>query len=386
MKKIGLFMCAAALSAFCLTSCNSGETSEIILDGFYVVGEATVYNSLSDNGASAAFMGAGRNEAKDNVARGGMYEKYVALEGGKPFQLIYRSGTTETKYGATLNLTDTLSGTDEPAIRVYKGVMAENVTMQVAESGLYHIVLDLNTEGDLDDKLILVAPVKWGVRGVNGDWGWKEMEASAFNKEKMTYTIKFDKTNAGEFKFAYGGGWKIELDKAGNVKANTNLGEGMVNGAGNISILESKGEVTITLTWVLAGGNTDKSYSYDIAGDFIMRDVKTSTYSFIGDAVGGWDKDVDLAYVEDKDGTYTFKAENVSFAAGAIKLRLNHDWGRSWGYAEGMWAGDDAANFADNGDGNAKVNAAATYSSVVLTFDWNEAKQQEENMVIVFTK
>ena len=155
MKKLSSFLCGLAVLGMMFTSCDNGNggngggpVEDIVEDGFYVVGEATAFASLQDAGSAASIMAAGTNENAANAAREGMYEKYIALEGGKPFQLVLKEGDVETVYGAELAEV-ALSGNDQPTITVQRGKMVENTTMQVKENGLYHIVLDLNLEGSL---------------------------------------------------------------------------------------------------------------------------------------------------------------------------------------------------------------------------------------------
>ncbi len=279
MKKINyLMMCLLALS-FSFVSCDPEEdpnVDEIVEDGFYVVGEATGIANLQATGAAKTTMAVGFNEvlqsaegltAEEKISaacqRAGMYEKYIYLEGGKTFSLVLKEGVTETKYGATLALSDTLSGADEPRIKVYKGTMTENTTMQVAESGLYHIVLDLNLNNDLADKLILVAPAELGVRGGMNSWGFTAFEET-IEGDTITYTLENQELAAGaKFKFAYGGGWKIILDEEGLVKANTNLGAGMIPGATDIEVAEA-GKYRITLKYALAQGAISQSFKYTV--------------------------------------------------------------------------------------------------------------------------
>ncbi|MDR1682519.1 MAG: hypothetical protein LBS25_03905, partial [Candidatus Symbiothrix sp.] len=181
MKKLKLFSLSALALSLIFIGCgpepDNPNVDNIVEDGFYVVGEATAIANLTAEGASKTIMAVGFNEVlqdgksdEEKVSavcqREGMYEKYIALEGGKPFSLVLKEGKTEIKYGATLqsvNLADENGNSvnDQPAISIYKGTMTENATLQVEESGLYHIVLDLNLNNDLSDKLILIAPVKW---------------------------------------------------------------------------------------------------------------------------------------------------------------------------------------------------------------------------------
>ena len=100
MKKIAIFMSALALAAFSFISCekegNGDNGDELILDGVYVYGEATCLDKLSEKGMFAKAL----NENDNLNVVAGLWEKYVALEGGKPFVIAeVKSGIT-TEYGA----------------------------------------------------------------------------------------------------------------------------------------------------------------------------------------------------------------------------------------------------------------------------------------------
>ena len=104
MKKVNyLMMCLLALS-FSFVSCDPEEdpnVDEIVEDGFYVIGEATGIANLQATGAAKTTMAVGFNEVLQEAAssaeekisaacqRAGMYEKYIYLEGGKTFSLVF---------------------------------------------------------------------------------------------------------------------------------------------------------------------------------------------------------------------------------------------------------------------------------------------------------
>jgi len=380
MKKTSIFLSALTLMAVFFTSCKGSDPEVIIEDGFYVAGTATGADALNMDYRLAA----GKNEANSNEVRAGMYEKYVALEANKEFYLILREGTTETHYGATLTDKVLNGENDQPVLTIQKGslVVGEAApAMKVTKSGLYHIVLDLNLANDLDltgGAQIIVAPVEWGVRGINGDWGWKKMKSPAtFSKTEMSWDTTIVSTKDGKFKFTYGGGWKIQLDDAGKVKANTNLGEGNVQGGSDISI--DKGDnVKITLTWNLKSGEISKSYTVTTtAGKWYYDEVANAKFSLIGSAFNNaagtapaaWDYDLDLPYSASKStitdatkfyGTYVFEKTGVVFLAnGEFKVRRDASWDINFGYSATNIKGS-TANFADNG-GNIKVVTAGTY-------------------------
>ena len=88
---------AALLAAF--SSCEKKpavDLGSVVLDGFYVYGEAT---GNADKVLSQNAMAAGFNEV-EKATRAGMYEKYIYLEGGKDFALIENSNKDKKFYGA----------------------------------------------------------------------------------------------------------------------------------------------------------------------------------------------------------------------------------------------------------------------------------------------
>ena len=206
MKKISIILSALAV-AFTFTSCeekNGGgiNLEDIVLDGFYVYGDATG----SDKVISANSMSAGLNEV-DKTSRTGMYEKYIYLEGGKDFALIENSAGNKKFYGA--NLVEVNYGYDEndencknfadnPNMKILQGdlIVGENAPkMQVKESGLYHIVLDNNSLKDLKNAQIIIQKADFGVRGGMNSWGFTAGEQSV-KDGSITYSWKDQKLAA----------------------------------------------------------------------------------------------------------------------------------------------------------------------------------------------
>ena len=280
MKKILYLFGAMALMAG-MVACENGDEpgqggtnwDEVLDRGVYVVGEATGSDELQ----LAWGMTGGRNEANSNELRTGMYEKYVWLEAGKPFTLVnYVEEGNQTTYTSLLENTrdgrDSETWADHPQVDIRFGELIEGgtETMSVEETGLYHIVLDLNEvknslgEPELAYPQIVVAPAEWGIRGGMNGWGFTKGDMTRAEDGTIVYTIKNAVCSENcEFKFAYGGGWKIQLDADGKVKANTNLGADMVIGGGNIMI-EQAGIYDIVLKYKNAAGVAAQSFSYEV--------------------------------------------------------------------------------------------------------------------------
>lgn len=394
MKKIAMFMSAAAL-AFSFASCsekgNGPDLDSVTEDGFYVTGEATGATGLTAD----YMMAAGLNEV-DKTSRSGMFEKYVALEAGKEFSLVLYANGEEVRYGAELAAFDVSEKSDNPTeggvLRGELKIGADAPAMTVDTTCLYHILLDINEDNKVGFPQIVVSPVKWGVRGVNGDWGWKKMTSSAFNKNTMSWTINFGSTNTSEFKFAYSGGWKIDLDDAGNVKANTNLGVGMLPNGDNISLMKGN-NVTIKLTWNLKGGAIANGYSYTVeAEEWVIEDPTQFVVGFSGGCFGAeanWSDpagqtlavynaaESTITNDQTKDGTYVYNVTNCAFEAGEFKVRVNGGW---------LGAGSGELSLEGvtvTGTDNFVLAEAGTYDAK-FTVVWANGKAS--SIKVVFTK
>lgn len=307
MKKIGIFMCSLALG-MAFTSCDPEQGTQggvdfdnIVEDGFYAVGEACPIKSVDAEDAVLAQMAQGINEVLMDVdklpweesKRDGMWEKFIYLEGGKDFELILKEGENQTIYGA--NLAKTMIGTDKGEQEHYKGSLIIGQKMQVAESGLYHIVLDLNKDGKLDltgKEQIIVVPVEWGVTVSNNDVPASKVDVKSAKEIVWTWdsvTIK----PSDWFKFKdYVTGWKIVLDDANQVKAHTNMGTdsigNLINSNVNLPAVEKYGKYAISLTYKLAKGQVGNSYSYTIDLVEELKPTYPETMYMIGAEFGNW--------------------------------------------------------------------------------------------------
>lgn len=408
-------MSALAL-AFTFNSCDQSgkggvDLDNVTEDGFYVAGPATGATAL----AADYMMAAGLNEAADvskgeDPNRSGMFEKYVALEAGKEFYLVLYTNGEETKYGANLETFDVSEKGENPRnVEVKRGLLEEGTdapSMTVAESGLYHIILDLNEGGDLAfGKQIVVAPVIWGERGItdSAHWSWNAMTRGDFNQTTMTWTATDLMMKAdGYFKFAYSGAWKLDLDDAGKVKANTNLGidaadkgeladNALVPNGKDIKL--ARGYYTVTLTWTLKGGAIKNGYSATIVktGEVAAPDYSACQVELVGSGVTeqtgttpdtAWSWGNCLRASNDgkpaKDGdVYTWTWSNVQLSAGGWKVRsLNgaESGGQNINLGAEVIDFDNSAAVSSQ-SGDIKLVAAGTYNiALVIDADANTTK------------
>ena len=364
MRKFFGFLSMAAMAvafAACTPKEKTPDVNTITEDGFYVVGEATGLSEVT----AALTMANGINEAKSQTVRDGMYEKYIVLQGGKEFSLAYVNGGQQTAYGATLTefKPDSFDGiyADNPADAVFKGALVVGDSapkMKVNKTGLYHIVLDLNKAGDLDDAQIVLSPVTMGVRGGMNNWGFTELSADGASNDGITFSVSGQELgNNGEFKFAYNNSWKITLDSKGEVKANTNLGKDCKPGGDNIVVSDGAGKYKITLTYKLAAGDVANSFKYGIEQE--SKASYPENLYMTGNDFGSWvwgsEGVVKLQHIsaggDAKDGCFVvtrfFKAANgVKFST----INVKDDWSKSFGAMT-----NNSANASFDADGNLVV-------------------------------
>lgn len=327
MKKLSIFVMGFAALAFTFASCNPQDNGggqiqnpdEIVEDGFYVVGPATAVESASAENAAKGLMGSGINEVTKET-RDGLYEKYVALEANKEFELVLKEADKLTHYGAKLELGDPYDVGDGVNIQVYKGELAENVKMTVPENGFYHIALDLNKKGDLPAASIIIAPVEWSI---NADAS-KKLAASDFNKETMTWTLKDVEMKKGsKYKYAYGGGWKIKVTPAQEINIETNIGEGMKSGASDI-VIKKSGKYTFQLVWNLAGGAIEKNFEDKTACTEEYEEKAPEQLYLIGEFCGwAWEKAGEMTRIFGEDA---FWAIRYLKADEGFKFNTVKDW------------------------------------------------------------
>ena len=371
MKKFCIFA-AALVAAFTFTSCEekpNGPDLNALPNGFYVseVGVDLIEVNAMDQGI---------NEV-DQTARTGMYEKYIVLEKGKKYEFVNKKGANADKYGAALEYGDSLIVTDNHEVAGYKGSLAANTTVEVTETGLYHIVLDFNEDGNLSDvggAQCIIVPVVWGVRGAMNRWGFTAGEKAADSyKWEWNCTIE----TAGAFKFAHSDAWKINLDIANLVKANTNLGQDCLPGGADIAL--ERAEYKITLEFVGPAATTQDSYKCTVekTGELPVLDPATFVYSFIGSVKGNWDTDIDLAYVSKEGDHYVFEAKNLDFAAGEFKIRFGHDWAKSFGAEHMTITGAEVSGTEGN------ITLVNPFKgSAKFEFDWDGSA--EKNIKLTF--
>lgn len=322
-------------------------------EGMYIIGEATAVANLNAENSGLALMGAGFNEVVKKK-RAGMYEKYVALEGGKPFKFIlHESGKSDVTYGGDLQLRATTAEFGLVEIDVYWGQLQENVEMMVPVSGLYHVVLDLNLDGQLTatgGKQIMLVPVTWGIRGGFIDANWNNTRfttsASDFDKTHMEFNFNnLEVRKTGQFRFVQADCWKIYLDMVGQVKCETSLGieNGEITTYGEeINFDIAPGVYDIKLTWDLAGGACGNSFTYtpirtgDPALEEFLPDNRvvgiSGSMNYWGNPAGLYlaQYSASKSAITDQTttaGNYVFELKGVTFPADhQFKFRFDDDW------------------------------------------------------------
>lgn len=405
MKKVFYLISAVALLGS-LASCdkekNNGKIDfdDLVLDGFYVYGEAT---GTPDKVLSINAMAAGSNEV-DKTVRAGMYEKYIYLEGGKEFSLIENVAGSKTFYGADLKEVNYGLGTEEnpgknfdnnPNMNILQGqlIIGESApALKVAESGLYHIVLDNNTNKDLaQGAQIIIQKADWGVRGGCNSWGFTAGEASAKAADgSIVYTWKdLDFSAKGEFKFASCNGWKINLDEDGVVKAEVGLGltDGKLsNTGGNIVVGDKAGLYKITLTYTPKAGAVADAFSYSV--ELTQESTLPTECYLIGAGIAGWDlpgNEVAMTPAHSEPGAF-WAIRYIEAGKGFKFTQVSTGWGKdfySLGNDTGFTTADGNCFVAETGlymievgyaSNTITVSKAEVYGMGDVFGSWDEGK------------
>lgn len=335
---------AALLAAF--SSCEKKpavDLGSVVLDGFYVYGEAT---GNADKVLSQNAMAAGFNEV-EKATRAGMYEKYIYLEGGKDFALIENSNKDKKFYGAELTEVNYGKGTEEapgknfednPDMMILQGKLIIGDTapkMRVKESGLYHIVLDNNQKGDLaEGAQIIIQKADFGVRGACNGWGFTQGEPTVGADGVVTFTWKdLDFPSKGEFKFSSCHGWKINLDEEGKVKAEVSFGlEGgkLALTSTNITV-DKAGLYDLTLVFTPKAGELAGSFSY--TSKLTKESNLPEACYLIGDGIKGWEiqKGDALAMIPAHSEPGCFWAiRHIEAEKGFKFSQIATDWGKDF--------------------------------------------------------
>ncbi len=252
IKMLSLLFLAALLAISCKKDDNGGDPDPIVEDGIYLIGEASPFATAE----LAGMLHVTENEAADPKAiRATLYEIYAPLTVGT-IQLKKVEGKNTVNMGGTLIYTYNGSGVgDQPKTPVRYFTPTEGVSINITEAGMYHVIYDSELQR------ILVAKANWGIRGDLNSWGFTEFTAI---NNYTSFGIQNLEINAGKFKFAYGGGWKIGVDDTlatSTVRVNTNFGGSWSGsstitatlepgGADYIFTATEKGKYTVGIQWV----------------------------------------------------------------------------------------------------------------------------------------
>lgn len=263
LRKLLYLMSVLMLAATVLVSCKDDDDDDppiLVEDGFYIKGAVSPFADLDFKGILAA----GKNEV-GQVARAGMFEKYVTLKAGATgFNVVQVAGQTTTTWGpATVESVSTEGLNEQPNITIQKGTLGNTGVFTVPADGLYHVIIDTKTGK------FVIAPVPfWAIIGGATANGWSDTQmplVGSFDQTKMTYKIEGLVLRAGDFKLRYGGGWKLEID-GDTIKVNTNFGgvvsgtlpnltTTLVPGGDNYSfVADNEGVYTVILEWTVADG------------------------------------------------------------------------------------------------------------------------------------
>ena len=287
--KFMFFATLVAMSSFTFTSCKTDDPieEEIVLDGFYISGEASAFATVTKAGQMKAAV----VENDKNAARVGFNEMYIALEANKNFTITEVAGATKTVYGPGTGFAtvEQVAGGDEMGASIQKGKYGTGGTFKVTTSGLYHVVIDKQST------TIVIMPVsKWAIIGGATPLGWSDNDMTlkgAFSKDSMIWEITNLTLLSGNFKFRHSGAWKQTIVAEPVIKVNTNFGgtmSALVPGGADIPFLKAdNGKYTVKAKW-----SKDKGMEFSMVktGTVVVAEYPENLYINGADFGGtGWD-------------------------------------------------------------------------------------------------
>ncbi|WP_173074026.1 cadherin repeat domain-containing protein [Tenuifilum thalassicum] len=378
-----MWLLAAATMIFAACNKDDGNDGPTILveDGLYIVGEATPWTDYDLKGQFAG----GINEADNQQPRATMFEKYVALEAGKTFKIVEIAGKEAIEYGPD-NLMDVATEglREQPNVTAKVGSFKTGGEYTVAESGLYHIILDKELS-----KVAIIPVPYWGILGGSSPYGWNDdnthMElVGAFDKNELVFEITDLELREGDFKFRYGSGWKFELDEEGTVKANTNFGgavDALVPGGSNIALAkENEGIYTVRMKWSAQTGGLGMTAELVKTGDVEPLPEYPTELFMIGNALNSEDSDndgtpdgwqwnlTDAPMVPVHSHEYMFWKIVWLNAGGEFKFAPEKAWGKDFGKTGEASADTVYAKGSDN------IPAPSTSGYYMVVVDLKENK------------
>ncbi len=364
---------------FVFSACKKDDDDDdngnppLVEDGMYIKGDATPYTALNND--SQFTMGI--NEV-GQVERSGMYEMYTTLKAGSTFQVVEVEGTTQTTWGPATNEDVVLAGeNDQIHATVQKGTLGTTGEFSVDADGMYHVIIDMNTE------TYIIAPIThWAIIGGATEVGWSDTQlplVGSFNANEMTWQAEGLILRTGNFKFRYSNGWKIEIS-GDSVKANTNFGgatQGTLpdlsttlvpGGADYLLGADQEGVYTVTIKWTAADGYTSSLVKTD---DVEPLDYPEQLY-IIGASIGGWDwaaNAIEMIPVHSKPHLFwKIVWLDADIADGGIKFNSALEWnGDEFGKT-----GDIANDIFAFGTENVPVPGPTGYYMVTVNFETSE--------------
>ncbi len=196
---------AVILSAVLVcTSCLKGDDPGPLLpekDGIYIKGKATAFEEFSEGGMMQPAVNAATGQARQ-----GLYEIYVAVSAGNDgFSIIEIANREQTIYGPVTREFAAIgpSGTKTNNTTVEGIIGTDAGVFTVDKDGIYHIVLDIETERYL---ISHVPDLEVYARFSGDEWSTTVIPLSGgFDKTNMMFKVDELSLYAGEFRIRYGG-------------------------------------------------------------------------------------------------------------------------------------------------------------------------------------
>ncbi len=355
MKKSNLLLnlLMAMTMIFAFNSCKEDPVVEEkeglpVADGFYIT--KVDVDPVATQQLKVAMVDAPDFGAQ---SREGFYQNYVYLTAGS-YNIVE---VTEKAIGSTLggsitSITEVPSADNEECETTeYSLINATEggAAFSVPSDGLYVVAYDETMSEIVFDEIVSAAIIG---DGTPGGWGDDTPMTGTISAEGASWSIEDVTLKVGVFKFRFNCRWAIDrridplmaFDNANGYSFFTNYG-GTIdnlsagNEVGNIPIAE-RANYTVTFTWDPIEG---VSGTLTRTGDApeLTFDPDEWKWGIIGSVTAsGFDKDYDMQYNGESDGTYTwttvvtFADEASDAGTGGLrryKFRINDSWDTNLG-------------------------------------------------------
>lgn len=384
MKKYFFNIAALLMLMLAGAGCEEGNDSwrviEVVEQGAYVAGDATIYSAVA---SSAQLKAADLDAAPEGTQVYGIYT-WLKASGSFCILQVDKEGN-ETRLGKGASVSGASAG------ETYE-LSAGADEFKISEDGVYCLLYNK------DDNQLTITPVQMGVIGDGTAGGWDDevnITSATFDEKQFTADFVMEGVNLvknKKMKFRFGHDWGQQIPYQGaTVKVHSNMGGSNAGnlteafseckgGGSDFSIVKG-GVYTVTLRLDL---RTAKFSAKGICTAEAAPTAELPTKMFINGGTWNetwdWNKAPQMIAVNSHDGMFW----GIYYFEAGSEFKFNNE--RSWDSGDAFGAADDTARGMGEvpvGGSNVKVKDAGFYMVLVscsLSADKSEVVKKIELM------